>query len=154
MLDREFARLLARYKTWADRLTFEAVAALPAGEAERGRPTLFKSIVGTLNHSYVVDLIWQAHLEGRPHGFTARNVVPHPELEALWPAQQQVARGIRYQRTLGRGCQLAEQRRDQLAHRRMDAHAVLHHGIGEPGVHGIDQGVHHFVAPHAEDGGA
>ncbi len=60
MLDREFARLLARYKTWADRLTFEAVAALPAGEAERGRPTLFKSIVGTLNHSYVVDLIWQA----------------------------------------------------------------------------------------------
>ncbi len=47
MLDREFARLLARYKTWADRLTFEAVAALPAGEAERGRPTLFKSIVGT-----------------------------------------------------------------------------------------------------------
>ena len=90
MLDREFARLLARYKTWADRLTFEAVAALPAGEAERGRPTLFKSIVGTLNHSYVVDLIWQAHLEGRPHGFTARNVVPHPELEALWPAQQQL----------------------------------------------------------------
>src|SRR5205823_1721467 len=89
VLDREFARLLARYKTWADRLTFEAVAALPAGEAERGRPTLFKSIVSTLNHSYVVDLIWQAHLEGRPHGFTARNVVPHPELEALWPAQQQ-----------------------------------------------------------------
>jgi uncharacterized damage-inducible protein DinB len=49
-----------------------------------------KSIVGTLNHSYVVDLIWQAHLEGRPHGFTARNVVPYPELEALWPAQQQL----------------------------------------------------------------
>jgi len=90
VFDREFARLLAQYKTWADRLTFEAVAALPAGEAERERPTLFKSIVGTLNHSYVVDLIWQAHLEGRPHGFTARNVLPHPELEALWPAQQQV----------------------------------------------------------------
>lgn len=90
MLDGEFARLLARYKTWADRLTFEAVTALPAGEAARERPTLFKSIVGTLNHSYVVDLIWQAHLEGRPHGFTARNVVPYPELEALWPAQQQV----------------------------------------------------------------
>jgi uncharacterized damage-inducible protein DinB len=36
----------------------------------RERPTLFKSIIGTLNHSYVVDLIWQAHLEGRAHGFT------------------------------------------------------------------------------------
>jgi hypothetical protein len=28
-------------------------------------------MVRTLNHSYVVDRIWQAHLEGREHGFTA-----------------------------------------------------------------------------------
>jgi uncharacterized damage-inducible protein DinB len=73
MLDPAGARSLARYKTWADDLTLRAVAALPAGEAERQRPTLFRSIIGTLNHSYVVDLIWQAHLEGREHGFTARN---------------------------------------------------------------------------------
>ena len=73
MLDPAGARSLARYKTWADDLTLRAVAALPAGEAERQRPTLFRSIIGTLNHSNVVDLIWQAHLEGREHGFTARN---------------------------------------------------------------------------------
>jgi len=88
MLDPEGARSLARYKAWADDLTLSAVAALPAGEAARERPTLFKSIIGTLNHSYVVDLIWQAHLEGREHGFTARNVVPYPELEALTGAQR------------------------------------------------------------------
>lgn len=88
MFDRETASLLATYKGWADKLTFAAVAALPAGEAARERPTLFKSIIGTLNHSYVVDLIWQAHLEGRPHGFAARNVVLHPVLDALWQAQQ------------------------------------------------------------------
>lgn len=87
-IDTETAKSLARYKSWADNLTLSAVAALPPGEAARERPTLFKSIIGTLNHSYVVDLIWQAHLEGREHGFTARNVVPHPELEALTQAQR------------------------------------------------------------------
>ena len=88
MLDPEGARLLARYKIWADDLTLSAVAALPPAEIGRERPTLFKSIIGTLNHSYVVDLIWQAHLEGREHGFTARNVVPYPELGALTSAQR------------------------------------------------------------------
>jgi hypothetical protein len=32
---------------------------------------------------YVVDLIWEAHLERRTHGFTARNVIVHPEIRAL-----------------------------------------------------------------------
>ena len=84
------ARTLARYRMWADRLTFDAVAALPPGEATKERPTLFKTMVGTLNHNYVIDLIWQAHLEGREHGFTARNLVLHPELADLWQAQQAV----------------------------------------------------------------
>jgi len=84
------ARTLARYRMWADRLTFDAVAALPPGEATKERPTLFKTMVGTLNHNYVIDLIWQAHLEGRDHGFAARNLVLHPELADLWQAQQAV----------------------------------------------------------------
>ncbi len=83
-------RTLARYRMWADRLTFEAVQALPPGEATRERPTLFKTMIGTLNHNYLIDLIWQAHLEGRDHGFKARNVVLHPELADLWAAQQVV----------------------------------------------------------------
>jgi len=84
------ARTLARYRMWADRLTFDAVAALPPGEATKERPTLFKTMVGTLNHNYVIDLIWRAHLEGRDHGFTARNLVLYPELADLWQAQQAV----------------------------------------------------------------
>jgi|SRR5215472_10642254 len=90
MMNPEGAMALARYKRWADELTLTAVAALPDGEAARERPTLFKSIIGTLNHSYVVDLIWQANLEGRAHRFTARDVVPYPELEALTAAQRRV----------------------------------------------------------------
>ncbi|MFI5002354.1 MAG: DinB family protein, partial [Reyranellales bacterium] len=79
-------------RMWADRLTFDAVAALPPGEATKERPTLFKTMIGTLNHNLVIDLIWQAHLEGREHGFAARNVLLHPVLADLWQAQQAVNR--------------------------------------------------------------
>ena len=81
---------LARYRMWADQLTFDAVAALPPGEATKQRPTLFKTMIGTLNHNYVIDLIWQAHLEGRDHGFKARSVVLHEDLGDLWTAQKTI----------------------------------------------------------------
>jgi uncharacterized damage-inducible protein DinB len=47
-------------------------------------------MVHTLNHLYVIDLIWQAHLEGRDHGFTARNTPQHPPLAELSRAQQAI----------------------------------------------------------------
>ena len=80
--------MLARYNAWADREIFDTVAALPRGEAEKQRQALFKSMIGTLNHNYVVDLIWRAHIEGKKHGFTARNVVVHAGLAALREAQE------------------------------------------------------------------
>lgn len=91
-MDNATARLLAQYRGWADRITYEAVAALPPGEAAKQRPTLFKSIIGTLNHNYLIDLVWQAHIEGRDHGFDARNVLLLAELDTLWAAQQAMNR--------------------------------------------------------------
>lgn len=91
-MDSATARMLADYRGWADRLTFEAVASLPPGEATKDRTTLFKTIIGTLNHNYLIDLIWQAHIEGRDHGFQARNVLLHPDLADLWTAQQAMNR--------------------------------------------------------------
>ena len=90
MITPQSARMLARYNQWANHLIFEAVAALPEGEATKPRPSLFKNMVHTLNHNYVIDLIWQAHLEGRDHGFTARNTPGHPPLEELWRKQQAI----------------------------------------------------------------
>jgi uncharacterized damage-inducible protein DinB len=92
MADVRMIRRLTQYRAWADRLTYDAVAALPPGEATKERPTLFKTMIGTLNHNLVIDLIWQGHLEGRDHGFKARNVVVHAELPALWSAQQAINR--------------------------------------------------------------
>jgi uncharacterized damage-inducible protein DinB len=84
------ARMLARYNRWANDLIFAAVAALPAGEATRPRATLFKNMVHTLNHNYVIDRIFQAHLEGRAHGYAARNTPEPPPLEDLARAQREI----------------------------------------------------------------
>jgi len=86
------AAMLAHYNAWANRLIFDAVAELPAGEAARERKSLFKNMVHTLNHNYVIDRIWQAHLEGRAHGYAARNTPDHPPLPELWRAQQEIDR--------------------------------------------------------------
>jgi uncharacterized damage-inducible protein DinB len=83
-------QMLARYNAWANQLIFDAVAALPAGEATKQRQTLFKSMVHTLNHNYVIDRIFQAHLQGRPHGYTARNTQDHPPLDELRRAQDEL----------------------------------------------------------------
>jgi uncharacterized damage-inducible protein DinB len=90
MITADAARMLTRYNRWANRMIFDAVAALPAGEATKERQSLFKNMVHTLNHNYVIDRIWQAHLEGREHGYTARNTPGHPPLEQLWREQQEV----------------------------------------------------------------
>ena len=90
MITAAAARMLARYNAWANRLIFDAVAALPPAEATKERPSLFRNMVHTLNHNYVIDRIWQAHLEGRPHGYETRNTKDHPPLAELWKAQQEV----------------------------------------------------------------
>lgn len=84
------AQMLTRYSAWANKVIFDAVAALPDGEATKERATLFKNMVNTLNHIYVVDLIWQAHLQGRDHGIPALNAVLHTSLADLWRAQQEI----------------------------------------------------------------
>ncbi|MEW6690034.1 MAG: DinB family protein [Pseudomonadota bacterium] len=90
MIDTRAARVLARYNQWADRLIHEAVAKLPPGESVKPRQGLFKNMAHMLNHIYVIDRIFQAHLEGRPHGYAARNTPDHPPLEELRRAQQEI----------------------------------------------------------------
>jgi uncharacterized damage-inducible protein DinB len=82
------ARTLTRYNAWANERLFAAVAALPEGEATRPRRSVFRNMVHTLNHNYVIDRIFQAHLEGRDHGYKARNTEDHPALAELWQAQR------------------------------------------------------------------
>ena len=89
-MQRNDARTLTRYNAWANELIFAAVAALPEGEAVKPRRSVFRNMVHTLNHNYVIDRIFRAHLEGRGHGYTARNTPDHPPLAELWLAQQEL----------------------------------------------------------------
>jgi uncharacterized damage-inducible protein DinB len=92
MITTQTARMLTRYNAWANRLIFDAVAALPPAEATKERQSLFRNMVHTLNHNYVIDRIWQAHLERRSHGYEARNTKEHPPLAELWKSQQEIDR--------------------------------------------------------------
>ena len=92
MISANTARMFTRYNTWSNKLWFDALAALPAGEAEKPRTSLFKNMVHTMNHIYIIDLIWQAHLEGRDHGMTVRNTADYPPLAELSTKQQAIDR--------------------------------------------------------------
>ncbi len=83
------ARMLTRYNAWADEVIFEAVAKLPEGEATKPRQSIFKNMLHTLNHIYVIDRVFQAHVEGREHGYQARNTETNPPLAELRQTQQE-----------------------------------------------------------------
>jgi uncharacterized damage-inducible protein DinB len=76
-------RMLTRYTAWANTRLFEAIAGTQA-------PAGVEAMVTTLNHAYVVDLIWKAHLEGLPHGFTSRNTDTQPQAQALRQMQARI----------------------------------------------------------------
>lgn len=66
-------RMLTRYTGWANDTLYRALAQLPESELLKQQKVVFGSLLRTLNHVYAMDLVWQAHLEGRPHGFVNRN---------------------------------------------------------------------------------
>lgn len=90
MINVRTARMLADYRQWANRRLFDNLSQLPPGEIEKERAGIFKNMIGTLNHIYVVDCLWQAHLEGRGHCFTTSHDLVHPALHDLRLAQQDV----------------------------------------------------------------
>ncbi|TAN12166.1 MAG: damage-inducible protein DinB [Burkholderiaceae bacterium] len=83
MMDSGTLSLLAKYNAWADEVLFNAMAKLPEGAIQQKSNTLFGSMLGTLNHNYQVDLIWQAHMTGKEHGFTSRRDMLCPRFEDL-----------------------------------------------------------------------
>jgi uncharacterized damage-inducible protein DinB len=87
---KQTAAQMMRFKRWANRITFKTVMALPGGESLKPRASRFGSMVHTLNHVFVVDDIFRAHLEGRAHGYTARNTETPPPLADLWSKQQEM----------------------------------------------------------------
>ena len=72
MPDRALLRQLTRYTQWADDVALTDATQLPVEALEAQRDTLFGSIAGTFDHILVVAEMFEAHLEGGTHPYTAR----------------------------------------------------------------------------------
>lgn len=72
-------RSLFDYKAWANDELLRSVAWLDA-DARKGER---HAAIRLLNHTYVVDRIFAAHLEGRAHAYAATNTPETPTLDAL-----------------------------------------------------------------------
>jgi uncharacterized damage-inducible protein DinB len=80
-------RLLTRYSAWANSLLYLAMGELPEAELTRPRQIVFGNLIRTLNHVHTIDLVFQAHLEGREHGFKTRTPDVRVSLSELQAAQ-------------------------------------------------------------------
>jgi uncharacterized damage-inducible protein DinB len=66
-------------KSWANNELFNQIATVTAPEHAEAMHTAIR----TLNHIYVVDRIFRAHLLGEPHGYSATNTDATPSLGEL-----------------------------------------------------------------------
>ena len=83
-------QVLTRYKAWADDLFLSAVSAVPHDQLTAPRPIVFGSLIRTLNHSRLMDYVWQCHLLGRSHGLTTRNPEDCPGMAELAASQREL----------------------------------------------------------------
>ena len=66
------------YKSWANSELFALLATLPTERADQ-----LHTCIRTLNHIYVVDRIFRAHLSGEARPFNATNTKTTPSLDQL-----------------------------------------------------------------------
>lgn len=62
----EHIRLMARYNEWINAKLYQAAASLPDAEIGADRKAFFGSILGTLNHVMVGDIIWLKRFASHP----------------------------------------------------------------------------------------
>jgi uncharacterized damage-inducible protein DinB len=67
----QMAALMAQYNRWMNEHMFEAAGRLGADELARERGAFFGSILGTLNHIAVADMIWLNRFAAHPAQFAA-----------------------------------------------------------------------------------
>jgi uncharacterized damage-inducible protein DinB len=93
MMKAHFASF-ARYNSWANRLLYDAAAALPDAEYRADRGAFFKSLHGTLNHLLVADRIWMQRFTGEGAVVDPLNATLYDMLAALREAREAEDRRI------------------------------------------------------------
>ncbi len=77
----------ALYNSWANKRLYAVAGQLSAKELEEDRLGFFKSILGTLNHILVADLIYRERLEKKPTKFTRLDEILYTDFVELRFAQ-------------------------------------------------------------------
>ncbi len=67
----EHLRLLSSYNQWMNDKLYNTAAQLPADELARDRGAFFGSLLGTLNHIMVADIIWLQRFSEHPAQYPA-----------------------------------------------------------------------------------
>ncbi|WP_299177198.1 DinB family protein [uncultured Neptuniibacter sp.] len=67
--------LMARYNQWMNESVFDAANELDKSDLVEDRGAFFGSVIGTLNHILVGDIIWLKRFSAHPSGFDSLNVV-------------------------------------------------------------------------------
>lgn len=81
-------RMLGRYNSLANRILYDACAALSDDERKQTRPAFFGSIHGTLNHIMVGDRIWMTRFAGGSAPSTGLDAIIHEDFGELSAARE------------------------------------------------------------------
>ena len=81
---------LLEYKSWADRIFYDALARFSDAQLQQDRPMLFGNMLSLLNHIYAMDVVWQSHLSGGSHQYQTRNPEDVLAFSALEKHQHQI----------------------------------------------------------------
>lgn len=73
MPDFSYPHRMTAYMAWADDVMLKNAEQVSPDVLTSPKDTLFKSISGTFDHTLVVAEMFQAHLDGRTHSFSARH---------------------------------------------------------------------------------
>lgn len=71
MVTCEYVRTMAGYNRWMNEKVYAAAARLPPHELAADRGAFFGSVIGTLNHVMVADLIWLKRFAQHPKAFAS-----------------------------------------------------------------------------------
>lgn len=82
--------LLAKFNRWANARLHACAATLPQDEVARDRGAFFGSILGTLNHIYLVDLLYRDRIEGRRSPFKGLDDILHDNMAGLTRGQEEI----------------------------------------------------------------
>lgn len=79
---------LARYNAWANRRLYQSCSALGDDEIRLPRPSFFGSILATLNHGLVGDMLWMERFtDGEGCGIPSLDHILHEDFTALSAAR-------------------------------------------------------------------